>query len=83
MVEEDIRLLQVFPEPPLVCYRRARNIRDMICQARVPPVRQRRQDCGFKRCMKPRCRLCPYTGLKPGEVVKNVKISHSGEEVPV
>ena len=33
--------------------------------------------------MKPACRLCPYTGLQPGEVLRTVKISSTGEELRV
>lgn len=83
MVGDDNRLLQVFPEPPMVCYRRGRNVRDILVQARLPPARIRRHEDGFKRCMLPSCRLCPYTGLNPGEVAKSVTISHTGEEVPI
>ena len=82
MVNDDNRLLTVYPEPPMVCYRRGRNIRETLCQATLPPGRMRRHADGFKRCMLPRCRLCPYTCLRHGEVVNSVKISHTGEEVP-
>jgi hypothetical protein len=83
MVEDDSRLLEVFTEPPMVCYKRGRNVRETLCQARLPPGRMRRAEEGFKRCMQPKCRLCPYTGLRPGETVNTVQISHSGEEVQI
>ena len=30
MVEDDTRLLEVFPEPPMVCYRLGRNVREVL-----------------------------------------------------
>ena len=29
------------------------------------------------------CRLCPYTGLAPGEVRDSIKFHHSGEVIPI
>ena len=31
----------------------------------------------------PRCRLCPYTGLAPGQIIISVKINHSGKVIPI
>ena len=70
MVNNDNRLLSVYPEP-------------LFVRQDSPPGRIRRHEDGFKRSMLPRCRLCPYTGLRPGEVVNSIKISHSEEEVPI
>ena len=78
MLSDDSRLKSLFPKPPMVCYKRVRNLREILCQARLSPQRLRRHEDGFKRCMLPYCRLCPYTGLRPGEVVKTVKISQTG-----
>ena len=83
MLSDDSRLKSVFPEPPMVCYKRGRNLREILCQARLPPGRLGRHEDGFRMCMQPNCRLCPYTGLRPGEVVRSIKISHTGEEVQI
>ena len=64
LVEDDNRLLEVFREPPMVCYKSGRNVRETSCQARLPPKRMRLAEDGFKRCMQPKCRLCPFTGLR-------------------
>ena len=84
MTSEDRRLLGPFPNPPMICYTRGNNLREELCRARLPPARMRRnEEPGFRRCMRPACRLCPYTGLQPGEVLKAVKISSTGEEIQV
>jgi hypothetical protein len=59
MVSEDIRLQSVFPQPPMVCYSREKNIREQLCQAKLPPARAwlREVEDGFKRCGKSSCRL--------------------------
>ena len=84
MVNDDKRLLKVFPQPPMVCFTRGRNLREELCQAKLPPARQPRfVEEGFKRCGRGNCRLCPYTNLRLGEVVKSVTISNTGEELPI
>ena len=72
----------------MLAYKRQPNIRDLLVRAKLPPERKRmmarRRKVGFRRCQKKnRCRLCPYTGLAPGEVVGEVKITHSGEVIPI
>ena len=85
MVAEDVRLKSVFPRPPMVCYTRGDNIRDSLCTAKLPLARARMRETeeGFKRCGKPSCRLCPFTGLRPGEVQKSIIVSSTGEELPI
>ena len=58
-------------------------MRETLCQARLPPARLSRQEPGFQRCKRAKCRLCPFTNLRPGEKVKSVKISSTGEELPI
>ena len=51
MVSDDIRLLKVFPEPPMVCFTRGKTLREEMCQAKLPPIRlDRPVENGFKRC---------------------------------
>ena len=38
---------------------------------------------GFRRCGKSGCRLCPFTGLRPGEVQKQIMVTSTGEELPI
>ena len=52
------------PAPPRVCFRRPKNLRDMLVRAKLPPpsmVRNVRSKQGFRRCMNSRCQVCPYT----------------------
>ena len=64
MVSEDIRLKSVFPQTTMVCYTRGKNVREGLCTAKLPPARARLRETeeGFRRCGKPSCRLCPFTG---------------------
>ena len=86
MLESDQRLKEAFPEPPMLCFRRPPNIKDIVCRAKLPPKRShttRNMKPGFRRCKKPFCRLCPYSGLEPGEVSESVTIAHSGAVIPI
>ena len=58
---QDPRLKDVFPEPPLVAYRRPTNIKDKLIRSKVPPSnsgRPRREIPGMKKCNN--CSVCPY-----------------------
>ena len=89
MVEEDRRLLKVFPKPPMVCYTRSRNIREKLVRARLPPVRSnllsRNREDGFKRCNRSYCKLCSFCSeaTERGKTIKTVKISSTGEYLPI
>ena len=57
MVSRDPKLQEVFPDPPLVAYKVAPNLRSKLIRAKVPPVprtRPSRAKPGMKRCAKPR-----------------------------
>ena len=59
---QDPYLKKVFPEAPLVAYRRQRNLREILIRAKLPPpnqMRNQRQVKGMKRCQK-NCLICPY-----------------------
>ena len=68
MTRQDPYLKDVFSEPPLVAYKRQRNIRDKIIRAKIPPnqTRQNRVIFGMKKCGN--CPACPY--VKEGTQVK-------------
>ena len=84
MLTDDSRLKKVFQEPPMVCFRRGKNLREKIVQAKLPPDRfGRPTEQGFKRCGRPKCRLCPYTNIQLGEIQKYVTISNTGEILPI
>ena len=66
---QDPRLKEIFPEPPLVAYKRPQNIKDKIIRAKVPPInnlRPKRHIPGMKRCNN--CGICPY--VREGKSVR-------------
>jgi hypothetical protein len=65
MVAEENYLESVFPEPPLISYRRQQNIRERIIRAKVAPERQHRVKKGMFKCGK--CLACSY--IKEGKTV--------------
>ena len=60
MTGQDPYLRDVFPEPPMVAYKRQRNIRDKIIRAKIPVkfTRAQRTMPGMKKCGN--CVVCPY-----------------------
>ena len=61
---------EVFPEPPLVAYKRQKNISDFLIRAKVPiksQNRPKRRLNGMKKCQK-NCVICSYI-----KECKNVK----------
>ena len=61
-----------------------------LCTAKLPPARARLREGGdgFKICIRPSCRICPFTGLRPGQVQKSITaqsimVSSTGEEPPI
>ena len=60
MTGQDPYLKEVFPEPPLVAYKRQRNIRDKIIRAKIPLAKKRNQRYipGMSKCGK--CVVCPF-----------------------
>ena len=70
MTLTDPYLKEVFPEPPLVAFKRQRNIKDHTIRAKVPPPfnpRPRRMVKGMRRCNKP-CGACPF--IREGKTIK-------------
>ena len=37
MISDDVKLMKAFPEPPMVCFTRGKNLREEVCQAKLPP----------------------------------------------
>ena len=67
---QDPRLKEVFPKPPLVAYKRPKNIRDKIIRSKVPPLpssRPKRELKGMKKCNK--CSACPF--VKEGKTTQS------------
>ena len=61
MCQNDPHCASVYPKPPMIAYRRPKNLREHLIKSRVPvsrAVRPRRQQRGFRRCNK--CNNCPF-----------------------
>ena len=69
---QDPYLEEVFPEPPLVAFRRQKNIKDFLARAKIPAntTRQHRNLNGMKKCTQ-QCTACPY--IKEGTEIKGCK----------
>ena len=72
IMTKDPYLKEVFPEPPLVAYRKPKNssLREMLVKSKVPeemPTRSQRQTNGTKKCRKSGCMCCPF--LQEGNTV--------------
>ena len=65
---QDPRLKEIFPDPPLVAYKRPQNIRDKLIRSKIPQQSKgpKRNIKGMKKCNS--CCVCPY--IKEGKVVK-------------
>ena len=69
MTTQDEHLKQTFPEPPMIAFKRQKNLRDFLIRAKLPNkvVRNRRNIPGMKRCKK-QCASCPFV-----QEVKEIK----------
>ena len=58
----DPYLSKVYPDPPLMAYKRPQNIRDKLIRAKLakPSARPQRFKPGMKKCGKSLCGSCPY-----------------------
>ena len=69
MTIQDEHLETIFPEPPLVAYKRQTNLSDFLIRAKLPPApgtHEKRKLNGMKKCN--RCIICPY--VKAAKAVK-------------
>ena len=70
MVAQNKYLSEVFQKPPLVAFRRQRNLQDILIKSKIPPPIQRypgREIKGMAKCGKS-CSACPY--IKTGKEIK-------------
>ena len=77
MVNRDPMMQETFPDPLLVAYKVAANLRSKIVRAKVPPpapARPKRTVPGMKRCGSARCSTCPY--IQTGKTFKATATSY-------
>ena len=77
LINDDDKLSQVFPSPPIAAFRRPRNIRDLLVNARVKPSPDDTQK-GCTKCTSKKCAVCPF-------IVESHKFTSSstGESFPI
>ena len=66
---KDPRLKEIFPVPPMVAYKRPKNIRDTLIRSKVPQAthtRPKRKIAGMRKCNN--CGVCSF--IKEGRTVK-------------
>ena len=71
MISQDNHLKEVFPNPPLVAFKRQQNIKEKVIRARVPKIVSnypQRKKNGMKKCAKITCASCPY--IKSGSKIQ-------------
>ena len=66
---------RVFPEQPLVAFRRTSNLNDNLVRAKLPPVQGDSAKCCF-RCGKSRCQVCKFMFERDKFVCHVNPISH-------
>ena len=70
MTAQDQHLANVFQQPPIIAYRRQRNLKDILIKSKVPPQISRyphREVKGMSKCGK-MCTACPF--ITTGSEVK-------------
>ena len=70
MTSQDQLMKDTFPEPPLVAYKRQKNLGDFLIRAKVNPKNNRKSNRklrGMKKCGQ-ECHACPYINER-----KNIK----------
>ena len=74
---QDPYLKKVCPEPPLIAFRRQKNIQEFLIRAKVPPApsRPKRALPGMKQCG--RCLACSY--VKTGKNMKSTSSNFTAE----
>ena len=75
MVAQDQHLEEAFKEPPIIAYKRNRNIKETLIRAKITKqmARPKRILKGMKRCGK--CKSCPF--IKEGRSIKADKFTWS------
>ena len=75
------RLKRIFPNPPMVCWSRPRNLKDILIRAKVQAETNRRSERtkpGFQHCRRD-CMMCKYSP----NFCKQIISSTTGESFPI
>lgn len=75
-------LKKIFPDPPMVCWTKPKNLREFLIRAKLPkslvPKRPSRNKIGFKHCGND-CMLCKFSP----KFVNNIVSSVTKETIPI
>ena len=85
MIESDQRLKRNFPKTPRLTFKRSKNIKELLCRAKLPPKRgliMRREGEANKndvmRCNRDKSKsssmVCVYLTGKHEEIIQEVKV---------
>ena len=76
----DPKMKKVFPEPPMLAWKRPKSLKDQLVKAKVPEQIQRsqREIQGMKKCTRPNCNTCPYV-----KVSKQIVSNNTGKIVSI
>ena len=77
-MQQDPYMAEIFPQLPLVTYKRPPNVKDKLIRAKIPdspPTRPKRILPGMKKCNK--CPICPF--VQVGTKVKATQNSYTLE----
>lgn len=94
MVDRDQRLKVSFPKIPRPTFKRGKNIKELLCRAKLPPKRNLKTRTegeqyknGVTRCNRGKgkggCAVCSIIMSRPEEVVREVRVYNTGEDIPV
>ena len=85
---EDPTMKSCFPKPPMVCYQRVDNIREMLVKAKLPANHDRSSRRlqenlnGFKPCREQNCPVCDQLKDK-SKIIRSITCSATGESVEI
>ena len=77
ILHADSTLKEIFPLPPVVSFRRPRNIRDLLVNAKLREIPSDTQ-IGSTKCNAKRCSVCPFICES-----KKFRSSNTGESFPI
>ena len=81
MTNQNMHLKTIFPEPPVIAYRRPKNLGEHLIRAKLSLKRKsKRKHNGFKLCGAGVCKTCAFSGMRPSEIIKSHKCQSTGEE---
>ena len=80
---EDPVMKKIYPSPPMVCYQRVENLKDLLVKSKLPSRQgftkgNKRDKVGFKPCNRSRCPVCEQMGKNSVE-----EFSATGEKMRI